>query len=160
MKTPVKTFWTVNSLVLELGAQLEFQTLFMTASAVKVLFAIAMLAQETIGYAAVLRPDKKIFKYLFLGLDIILGKLLASAGLIPLLKIPYFPAFISDDTQNTEHPWIVPALGVCFTILQTMHSVRLLGTIANLNRIDFRSNTFDWKRDKVQRVWADSARTR
>ena len=87
MKTSVKTFWTVNSRGLELGAQLEFQTFFMAASAVPILFAIAMLAQETIEYAAVLRPGKNIFKYLFLGLDIILGELLASAGLIPLPKI-------------------------------------------------------------------------
>ena len=82
IETPVKNFWTVNSLGLEPGAQSEFQTFAMTASAVPVLVAIAMLAQETIEYAAVLRPDKKIFKYLFLGIDIILGKLLTSAGLL------------------------------------------------------------------------------
>ena len=89
----MKNFWTANSLGLELGAQSEFQTFAMTASAVPVLVAIAMLAQETIEYAAVLRPDKKIFKYLFLRLDIILGKLLTSAGIIPLLKccFPCFP---------------------------------------------------------------------
>ena len=34
MEIPVKTFCTVNSLGFELGAQLEFQTTFMTSSAV------------------------------------------------------------------------------------------------------------------------------
>ena len=56
MKTPVKTFWTVNSLGLELGAQLEFQTFSMAASAVPFLFAATMLAQETIEYAAFSSP--------------------------------------------------------------------------------------------------------
>ena len=90
MKTSVKTFWTVNSLELGLGAQLEFQTFFVAASAVPILFALTMLAQETIEYAAVLRPDKKISKYLFLGLDIILGKLRTPAGIIPLFKMLLF----------------------------------------------------------------------
>ena len=116
-----------------------------------------MLAQETIEYAAVLRPDKKISKHLFLGLDIILGKLLASAGLIPLLKILCFPVFNSNDTQNTERPWIVPVLGVRFAALQTMHSIRFARNDYELNRIDFRSNIFDWKGDKVARMWTDSA---
>ena len=116
-----------------------------------------MLAQETIEYAAFLRPDKKIFKYLFLGLDIILGKLLASAGLIPLLKILCFPAFNPNGIQNTERPWIVPVLGVRFAALQTIHSIRFAGNDSEFNRIDFGSNIFDWKGDKVARMWTDSA---
>ena len=103
----------------------------MAASDVPILFASAMLAQETIEYAAVLRPDKKIFKYLFLRLDIILGKLLASAGRIPLLKIWVFPDGSSNGTQNTEHPWIVPALMFASQLYKPCSLFDLLGTITD-----------------------------
>ena len=70
---------------LELGAQLEFLIFF-----VKLLSTLPA--------------------FLFRGLDAILGKLIDSAGLIPLLKIMCFRDFISNDTQNTEHPGIVPVV--------------------------------------------------
>ena len=96
-----------------------------------------------------LHPDKKIFKYLFFGLDIILGKPIASANLIPLLRICCAPAFNPNDTQNTERPWIVPVSGVCFATWQTMHSIRFARNDYELNRIDFRFNIFDGKGDRV-----------
>ena len=78
-----------------------------------------------------LRPDKKIFKYLVLGLDILLGKLLVSAGLIPLLKICVFPDVGSNGTQNTEHPWTVPALVFASQLYKPCIPFDLLGTITN-----------------------------
>ena len=72
-----RTFWTVSSLGSELSAQLEFQTLFR-----KLLSTLPA--------------------FLFRGLDAILGKLIDSAGLIPLLKIMCFRDFISNDTHKTR----------------------------------------------------------
>ena len=100
---------------------------------------IAMWAQESIYFTAVICPGQPILKYALLGLDTILGKGVASAGLIPLLQFCCFPAFNPTDAQNnTERPRTVPVSGVCFAALQIMNSIRFARNDHELNRIDFR----------------------
>ena len=108
-----RTFWTVSSLGSELSAQLEFQTFFR-----KLLSTLPA--------------------FLFRGLDAILGKLIVSAGLTPLLQIlldservwirAWCTAGVSDFLRETTEYAASPPPGQD----DLQYLFRLLRSIANL----------------------------
>ena len=101
------------------------------APAVPILFAIAMGAQEIIKYAAALHPEKNIFMYLLLGLDIVLDKLIATAGLIQVFRICRFlrSTQMTHETRNSHGSFLSQVLASPQYKSSTLFA--LPGTITN-----------------------------